>query len=78
VIITGDADFVAVVKQLQIRGKKVLIIAEQNSLSHHLKKKCHSDNHISRISRKLFGDHHKRFKDFIAFTIKNGRRGRSL
>ena len=38
ILATGDADFVAVVKQLQIRGKKVLIIAEQNSLSHHLKK----------------------------------------
>lgn len=38
ILATGDADFIAVVKQLQIRGKKVLIIAEQNSLSHHLKK----------------------------------------
>ena len=38
ILATGDSDFLCVVKQLQIRGKKVVIIAEQNSLSHHLKK----------------------------------------
>lgn len=38
ILVTGDADFLPVLRQIKIRGKKVLIIAEQNSLSHHLKK----------------------------------------
>ena len=39
ILVSGDNHFLPVLKQIRIRGKKVLIIAEQNSLSYHLKKK---------------------------------------
>ncbi len=38
VLITGDADFFPMAKEIQKRGKKVIIIAEKNSLSSYLKK----------------------------------------
>lgn len=38
VLITGDADFLPVVKEIIMRGKEVIIIAEKNSLSGYLKK----------------------------------------
>lgn len=39
ILVSGDADFIPVLRQLRIRGKEILIIAEQNSLSWHLKRK---------------------------------------
>ncbi len=76
ILVSGDNHFLTVLKQIRIRGKKVLIIAEQNSLSLHLKKKIWiTYPHLSRISRKFFEDQHKRFKGFTVFTIKNGRGG---
>ena len=33
ILATGDSDFLPVLRQIRIRGKKVLIIAEQSSLS---------------------------------------------
>lgn len=42
ILATGDSDFLPVLRQIKIRGKKVLIFAEQNSLSHHLKKSATS------------------------------------
>ncbi len=38
ILVTGDNHFLPVLKQIRIRGKKILIIAEQNSLSYHLKR----------------------------------------
>ncbi len=38
ILVSGDGHFLTVLKQIRIRGKKVLIIAEQNSLNLHLKK----------------------------------------
>jgi len=38
ILVSGDNHFLTVLKQIRIRGKKILIIAEQNSLSLHLKK----------------------------------------
>ncbi len=38
VLITGDADFLPVANEIIMRGKKVIIIAEKNSLSGYLKK----------------------------------------
>ncbi len=39
ILVSGDADFLPVLRQIRIRGKEILIIAEQNSLSWLLKRK---------------------------------------
>ena len=39
ILVSGDADFLPVLRQIKMRGKEILIIAEQNSLSCHLKYK---------------------------------------
>ncbi len=38
ILVTGDTHFLPVLTQIRTRGKKIIIIAEQNSLSHHLKR----------------------------------------
>ncbi|MBD3213554.1 MAG: NYN domain-containing protein [Candidatus Lokiarchaeota archaeon] len=39
VIIAGDADFLPFLREIRTQGKKIIIVAEKNSLSHHLSKK---------------------------------------
>ena len=39
IIISGDADFLPVLQQIRMRGKEFLIIAEERSLSSHLRRK---------------------------------------
>lgn len=38
ILVTGDTHFLPVLTQIRTRGKKIIIITEQNSLSHHLKR----------------------------------------
>ena len=57
ILVTGDSDFLPVLRQIRIRGKKILIIAEQNSLSLYLKKK--------------FTPHIITYQELIANFLKN-------
>ena len=62
VIITGDADFMPILRRVKEKCKTILIIAEHNSLSPHLKKKAQN---IVLYQQLL--DHYSKYNKIVSF-----------